>query len=52
MTISPQQSAQIETEFRAAMAAKKCWRCGCYQDTVNTLQNSTEINETLEVLLA
>lgn len=52
MANAPQQLAQIETEIRAAMAAKKCWRCGCFQDTVSTLQASVTINEPLETLLA
>jgi len=34
------------------MAAKKCWRCGCFQNTVNTLQASVTINESLGMLLA
>ena len=29
------------------MAAKKCWRCGCFQDTVKTLQGSELINSPL-----
>ncbi|HDV6159441.1 TPA: DUF4346 domain-containing protein [Pseudomonas aeruginosa] len=49
---TPQQLIQIDNEIRAAMAAKKCWRCGCFQDTVNTLQHSDTINERLEPLLA
>jgi len=51
MAAAPKLPAQIETELRAAMAAKKCWRCGCFQDTVNTLQASTIINASLESLL-
>jgi len=38
-------------ELRQAMAAKKCWRCGCFQDTVNTLQGSATINDALGPLL-
>jgi tetrahydromethanopterin S-methyltransferase subunit A len=45
------QLAQIESELRAAMAAKKCWCCGCFQNTVNTLQSSVAITATLEALL-
>lgn len=41
---------QIEQELRQAMAAKKCWRCGCFQDTVNTLQKSEAINTPLHDL--
>ena len=33
------------------MAAKKCWRCGCYQDTVTTLQGSDALREKLASLL-
>ncbi|VAX14574.1 Tetrahydromethanopterin S-methyltransferase subunit A homolog [hydrothermal vent metagenome] len=42
---------RLEAELRKAMAAKKCWRCGCFQDTVNTLQNSEQINASLPALL-
>lgn len=51
MAISLQQITNIETELRAAMAAKKCWRCGCYQDTVKTLQDSDVIRERFAPLL-
>ena len=51
MANSPQKLIQVETELRAAMVAKKCWRCGCFQDTVTTLQNSAVITKTLEALL-
>lgn len=51
MAAAQKTSTQIETELRAAMAAKKCWRCGCYQDTVNTLQGSDIINATFGALL-
>jgi tetrahydromethanopterin S-methyltransferase subunit A len=33
------------------MAAKKCWRCGCFQDTVTTLQNSDLIRGSFAPLL-
>lgn len=52
MAQSPKLLVKIETELRAAMAAKKCWRCGCYQDTVSTLQASAAINESLGTLLS
>lgn len=51
MANAPKQLAQIEKELRAAMAAKKCWRCGCYQDTVKTLQTSTVIKPKLVSLI-
>ncbi len=38
-------------ELRRAMAAKKCWRCGCFQDAVNTLRGSAVINGPLGPLL-
>jgi len=41
----------ISNELRQAMAAKKCWRCGCFQDTINTLQRSDPINKKLGALL-
>jgi tetrahydromethanopterin S-methyltransferase subunit A len=51
MTLAPQQISRIETELRAAMAAKKCWRCGCYQDTVTTLQRSATLRARFAQLL-
>ncbi|NOZ37593.1 MAG: DUF4346 domain-containing protein [Gammaproteobacteria bacterium] len=41
---------RIETELRKTMAAKKCWRCGCFHDIVNTLQKSDSINTPLKAL--
>jgi tetrahydromethanopterin S-methyltransferase subunit A len=38
-------------ELRQAMGAKKCWRCGCFQDTVNSLQGSAAIYDALGPLL-
>ena len=43
---------KVENELRSAIAAKKCWRCGCFHDTVNTLNNFTAITETLGSLLS
>ncbi len=51
MVKAPQPLAQIENELGAAMAARKCWRCGCFQDTVNALRRSATINATLGSLL-
>ena len=45
------QIVEIEQELRQAMATKKCWRCGCFQDTVNTLKNSGAIHSNLRTLL-
>lgn len=45
------QLQQTESELHSAMAAKKCWRCGCFQDTVNTLNDSSMIVKTLGSLL-
>lgn len=42
---------QVAQELRQAMVAKKCWRCGCFQETVNTLQASTTIGKPLASLL-
>jgi len=42
---------QAGDELRHAVAAKKCWRCGCFQDTINTLQGSASINDALGPLL-
>lgn len=52
MVNTPQQLVQIETELGQAIAAKKCWRCGCFHDTVNTLRNSSVIQDALGSLLA
>lgn len=46
---SPQLS-KIETELRAAMAARKCWRCACFQDSVTTMQNSQTLRELMPAL--
>ena len=51
MINEPTQLAQIKTELRDAISAKKCWRCGCFQDTVSTLQSSVIINPLLASLL-
>jgi len=42
---------QVAAELHQAMAAKKCHRCGCFQDTISTLQESTSINNLLKTLL-
>jgi len=42
---------KVENELRWAIAAKKCWRCGCFHDTVNTLNEFTAISGTLGSLL-
>ncbi len=51
MSMMPEALTRLEAELREAMAAKKCWRCGCFQDTVNTLQGSEQINTPLYALL-
>jgi len=51
MTESPSTLNRIEEELRQAMAAKKCWRCGCFQDTIDTLQDSAVIQADLASLL-
>ena len=47
----PESLALLDAELREAMGAKKCWRCGCFQDTVNTLQESDSIKTSLHALL-
>jgi len=42
---------KIETEFRQAMAARKCWRCGCFHETISALQTSSIITASLGPLL-
>lgn len=51
MVDTSKQFIQIEQELRQATAAKKCWRCGCYHDTVKALQASNTINTSLGSLL-
>ena len=51
MTDDTKQLSSVESELRSAMAAKKCWRCGCFQDTVNTLKDFSVITKTLGELL-
>ncbi len=46
------KTGQISNELRQAMAAKKCWRCGCFQDTVTSFQASAALNKPLASLLA
>ncbi|MFZ5557722.1 MAG: tetrahydromethanopterin S-methyltransferase subunit A [Pseudomonadota bacterium] len=36
-------SEQVGGQLRAAMAAKKCHRCGCFQDTVRALAGSAPL---------
>ncbi len=52
MSDKAKQLQLTENELRSAMAAKKCWRCGCFQDTVNTLKDFSAITETLGELLS
>jgi tetrahydromethanopterin S-methyltransferase subunit A len=51
MATPSDQLTQIEIQLREAIQAKKCWRCGCYQDTVDALRQSARVNETFEALL-
>lgn len=52
MTESKTRLMRIESELRAAMAANKCRRCGCFHDTINALQDSSSIGGTLGGLLS
>ncbi len=51
MLSEAKQLQLTENELRSAMAAKKCWRCGCFHDTVNTLKEFTVITGSLGTLL-
>lgn len=51
MKTTPNAVAQLEAELKQAMTAKKCWRCGCFQDTVTSLQGSAVIQQKLGGLL-
>ncbi len=52
MTEVAETLTRLETELRQAMTAKKCWRCGCFQNTVRALQDSEQIKASLPALLA
>jgi len=47
----PNTLSRLRAELNEAMAAKKCWRCGCFQDTVTSLQGSVVIKQQLDALL-
>jgi tetrahydromethanopterin S-methyltransferase subunit A len=49
--ISQQPLARIDTELRAAIDAKKCWRCGCFQNAVKTFQRPGPLRNALDPLL-
>jgi tetrahydromethanopterin S-methyltransferase subunit A len=51
MTKLSTQFSQVDSEMHQAIAAKKCWRCGCFQDTVTALQDSSAIHQKLADLL-
>ena len=51
MKKTPDTLARLHAELGEAMAAKKCWRCGCFQDTVTALQDSSVIHRHLAALL-
>jgi hypothetical protein len=51
MTKLSTQFSQVDSEMRQAIAAKKCWRCGYFQDTVTALQDSSAIHQKLADLL-
>ncbi|HEB85547.1 MAG TPA: DUF4346 domain-containing protein [Gammaproteobacteria bacterium] len=51
MTKVSETLTRLEAELRQAMTAKKCWRCGCFQDTVKALQDSEYIKASLPALL-
>uniref|UniRef100_Q47DR4 Tetrahydromethanopterin S-methyltransferase, subunit A n=1 Tax=Dechloromonas aromatica (strain RCB) TaxID=159087 RepID=Q47DR4_DECAR len=42
----------IQEQMHLAMAATKCHRCGCFQDTVQALENSPRIRAVLPELIA
>ncbi len=52
MAETPQQLALIERELGQAIAAGKCWRCGCFHTTVDALGESSAIRDPLESTLA
>ena len=45
------KTAPISQQLRPAMAAKKCWRCGCFQETVSSLQASPILSLPLASLI-
>ena len=48
---TPDTLARLQAELSEAIAAKKCWRCGCFHDTVTALQGASVIQEQLAGLL-
>lgn len=50
-TMESSAMVTVETELRAAMAATKCHRCGCFQDAVLGLENSAALKKLLPGLL-
>ena len=51
MTESRGEVTKMEVELRQAIAASKCWRCGCFQDTVAAFEQSPSVHSTLSPLL-
>jgi tetrahydromethanopterin S-methyltransferase subunit A len=45
------QFAKVEAELCKAAAAAKCWRCGCFQDTVAAFEQSSTVRAALSSLL-
>lgn len=41
----------LQKQMRSAMAATKCHRCGCFQETVQALENSLPLREALPGLI-
>ena len=52
MSTEPKILLKVEKELRSAITAKKCWRCGCFHDTVNTLNKFTAITDKFGSLLS
>ncbi len=52
MTKVSETLTRLEAELRQAMTAKKCWRCGCFQNSITSLQGSEPINASSHALLA
>lgn len=51
-TTEPDTLATIRDKLERATAASKCWRCGCFQETVTALEGSAALAEPLSDVLA
>lgn len=51
MPTEPNPWLPLETELRTAIATRKCWRCGCFQNAIDTFQRSETASRSLHAVL-